>query len=77
MVADASADLKASSVNIPSSPEFISGDEGSDGEDDLYSTDSNFHTIASNTTSADILSVEASSIPPSVSESSSAQSCLI
>ena len=78
VVADASADLNVSSMTIPSSPESISGDEDSDGEDDLYNTDLlTSHTTASNSTSADILSVEASiSIPSSVSEIS-AQSCLI
>ena len=64
-------DPNASSMIIPSSPESISGDEDSNGEDDLYNTDSlTSHTTASNSTSPDILSVEASSnIPPSVSES--------
>ena len=78
VVADASADLKASSMTSPSSPVSISGDEHSDGEDDMYNTDSlTSHTTASNSTSTDILSVKASSsIPPSVSESS-AQSCLM
>ena len=33
VVADAAADLKASSMAIPSSPESISGDEDSDGEE--------------------------------------------
>ena len=71
VVADVSADQKASSMTVPSSPESMSGDEDSDGEDDLYNTDSlSSHTIASNSTSADMLSVEASSsIPPSVFES--------
>ena len=71
VVADASADLKASSMTIPSSPASISGDEDSDGEDDMYNTDSlTSHTTASNSTSADIPSLETSSnIPPSVSES--------
>ena len=71
VVADASVDLKASSMTIPSSPESISGDEDSDEEDDMYNTDSlTSHTTASNSTSADILSLEASSnMPPSVSES--------
>ena len=62
----------ASSLIIPSPPESLSGDEDSNGEDDLvYNTDSlTSHTTASNSTSADILSVEASSsIPPSVTES--------
>ena len=64
-------DPNASSLIIPSSPESISGNEDSNGEDDLYNTDSiTSHTTASNSTSTDILSVEASSsIPPSVSES--------
>ena len=64
-------DPNASPMIIPSPPESISGDEDSNGEDDLYNTDSlTSHTTASNSTSADILSVEASSsIPPSVSES--------
>ena len=56
---------------IPSPPEYISGDEDSNGEDDLYNTDSlSSHTTASNSTSAHILSVEvSSSIPSSVTES--------
>ena len=65
-------DPNASSLNIPSPPESISGDEDSNGEDELlYNTDSlTSHTTASNSTSADTLSVEASSsIPPSVTES--------
>ena len=64
-------DPNASSMIIPSPPESISGDEDSNGEDDLYNTDSlTYHTTASISTSADILSVEASSsIPPSVSKS--------
>ena len=65
-------DPNASSLIIPYPPESISGDEHSNGEDDLlYNTDSlTSHTTASNSTSADILSVEASSgIPPSVTES--------
>ena len=64
-------DPNASSMIIPSPHESISGDEDSNGEDDLYNTDSlTSDTTASNSTSADILSVEASSsIPPSVSES--------
>ena len=65
------ADPNASSMIIPSPPESISGDEDSNEEDDLYNTDSlTSHTTASNSTSADKLSVEASSsILPSVSES--------
>ena len=64
-------DPNASSLIIPSPPESISGDEDSNGEDDLYNTDSlSSHTIASNSTSVDILLVEtSSSIPPSVTES--------
>ena len=64
-------DPNASSMIILSPPESISGDEDSNGEDDLYNTDSlTSHTMASNSTSPDILSVEASSnIPCSVSES--------
>ena len=57
----------ASSMIIPSPHEFISGDEDSNGEHDLYNTDSlTSHTTASNSTSADILSVEASSSTPLV-----------
>ena len=65
-------DPNASSLIIPSPPESISGDEDSNEEDELlYNTDSlTSHTTANNSTSADILSVEASSsIPPSVTES--------
>ena len=65
-------DPNASSLMVPSVPESISGDEDSNEEDDLlYNTDSlTSHTTASNSTSAGILSVEASnSIPPSVTES--------
>ena len=53
-------------------PESISGDEDSNEEDDLlYNTDSlTSHITASSSTSADMLSVEASnSLPPSVTES--------
>ena len=63
------ADPNASSLTDPSPPESISGDEDSNGEDDLvYNTDSlTSHTTASSSTSADMLSVEASnSISPSV-----------
>ena len=66
------ADPNASSLIVPLPPESISGDEDSNGEDDLsYNTDSlTFHTTASGSTSADMLSVEASnSIPSSVTES--------
>ena len=64
-------DPNTTSMIIPSPTESISGDEDSNREDYLYNTDSlTSHTISSNSTSADILSVEASSgIPPSVSES--------
>ena len=63
-------DPNASSIISPSPPEYISGNEDSNGEEDSYNTDSlTSHTTASNSTSPDILSVEASSnIPPSVSE---------
>ena len=66
------ADPNASSLIVPSPPESISGDEDSNGEDDLsHNTDSlTSHTTASSSTSADMLSVEASnSIPPIVTES--------
>ena len=63
------ADPNASSLTDPSPPESISGDEDSNGENDLvYNTDS--HTTASSSTSDDMLSVDASnSISPSVTES--------
>ena len=79
VVAEASADQRASSMTIPSSPESISGDEDSDGEDDLYNTDSlTSNTTASNATSANILSVKASSsIPLVFLRANSAQLCLI
>ena len=66
------ADPNASSLTDPSAPESISGDEDSNGKDDLvYNTDSlTSHTTASSSTSADMLSVEANnSISPSVTES--------
>ena len=66
------ADPNASSLTVPSPPESISGDEDSNGEDDLeYNTDSlTSHTTACSSTSAGMLSVEASnSIPPSLTES--------
>ena len=66
------ADPNASSLTDPSPPESFSGDEDSNVEDDLiYNTDSlTSHTTASSSTSADMLSVEASnSISPSVTES--------
>ena len=62
----------ASSLPDHSPPESISGDEDSDGEDEIeYNTDSlTSHTTASSSTSADILSAEASSsIPHSITES--------
>ena len=62
----------ASSLTEPSPPESISGDENSKGEDDVvYNTDSlPSHTTASSSTSADMLSAEASdSIFPSIAES--------
>ena len=52
VVADASADLKASSMTIPSSHESISGDEDSDGEE-MYTDSLTSHTTARNSTSAD------------------------
>ena len=66
------ADPHASSLTVPSPPESISGDEDSNGEDDLeYNTDSlTSHTTASSSTSVDMLSVGASNcIPPSLTES--------
>ena len=65
------ADPNASLI-VPSPLESISGDEDSNGEDDLsYNTGSlTSHTTASSSTSADMLSVEVSnSICPSVTES--------
>ena len=62
----------ASSLPDHSPLESISGDEGSDGEDEIeYTADSlTSHTTASSSTSADILSAEASSsIPHSITES--------
>ena len=59
-------DPNAFSLIVPSAPGSISGDEYSNGEDDLlYNTEAlTSHTTASNCTSADILSVETrSSIP--------------
>ena len=66
-----SVEPNACSFINPSPPESISGDESSNREDDLLNTDSlTSHTTASNSTSPDILSVEASSsILPSVTES--------
>ena len=62
----------ASSLTDHSPPESISGDEDSNGEDEIeYNTDSlTSHTTASSSTSADILSAEtSSSIPHSITES--------
>ena len=67
-----SAVPNASSLTDHSPPESISGDEDSNGEDEIeYNTDSlTSHTTASSSTSADILSAEASnSIPHSINES--------
>ena len=54
-----------------SPPESISGDEDSNGEEDItYNTDSlTSHTTASSSTSADILSAEASNSIPHMSDS--------
>ena len=74
VVTDASADPRASSKTMPFSPESISEDEDSDGEE-MYTDSLTSHTTASNSSSADLLTstastVEASSsIPTSVSES--------
>ena len=74
VVADAFADPKAFSRTIPSSPESLSGDGDSDGEE-TYTDSLTSHKTVSNYTSADLLTstasaVEASSsIPPSVSDS--------
>ena len=74
VVADGSADLKASPMTIPSSPESIPGDKDSNGEE-MYTDSLTSHTTASNSSTADLLTsttsaVEtSSSIPPSVSES--------
>ena len=73
------ADPNASSLIVPSPSESISGDEDSNGEDDLlYNNDSlTSHTTASSSTSADMLSVEASiSIPPVLQKVNLAPSCL-
>ena len=62
----------ASSLTDTSSPESISGNEDNNGEDDVvYNTDSlTSHTTASSTTSAGMLSAEASdSISPSITDS--------
>ena len=73
------ADQNASPLSVQSLPESISGDEDSNWEDELlYNTDSlTSHTTASSSSSADMLSVEASNIiPPSVTEVNLAPSCL-
>ena len=65
-------DASASSLTSPSPPESISGEEDSNEEGEIeYKTDSlTSHTTASSSTSADMLSVEASdSISPSTTES--------
>ena len=69
------AEHSASSLSDHSSPESISGDEDSNGEDEItYNTDSlTSHTTTSSSTSADILSAEASNsiplMPDSITES--------
>ena len=67
------AEPSASTLTDLSPPESISGDEDSNGEDDLgtYNTDSlTSHSAASSSTSVDMLSSEASSsIPHSITES--------
>ena len=65
------ADPNTSSLTDPSPPESISGDEDSNGVDDLvYNTDSlTSHTTASSSTSADMLSVEASNSTTPISQS--------
>ena len=65
------AEPSASSLTDHSPPESISGDEDSNGEDEItYNTDSlTSHTTASSSTSADILSAEASNSIPHISDS--------
>ena len=66
------AEPNASSLTDLSPPESITGDEDSNGEDDVvYNIDSlTSHTTASNSTSADILSAEAgNSVSHSITES--------
>ena len=52
LVKDASADLKASLVTTPSSPESLSGDEDGS-EEEMYTDSLTFHTTASDSTSVD------------------------
>ena len=65
------AEPSASSLSDHSPPESVSGDEDSNGEDEItYNTDSlTSHTTASSSTSADILSAEASNSIPHMSDS--------
>ena len=65
------AEPSTSSLTDHSPPESISGDEDSNGEEDItYNTDSlTSHTTASSSTSADILSTEASNSIPHMSDS--------
>ena len=58
----------ASTLTDHSPPEYISGDEDSNGEEEItYNTDSlTSHTTASSSTSADILSAEASNSIPHI-----------
>ena len=65
------AEPSASSLSDHTPPESISGDEDSNGEEEItYNTDSlTSHTTASSSTSADILSVEASNSIPHMSDS--------
>ena len=72
-------DPNVSLMIIPSPPESTSGVEDSNGEDDLYNIDPlTSHTTASNSTSPDILSVEASSsIPLALLRVNLAQLCHI
>ena len=65
------AELSVSSLSDHSPPESISGDEDSNGEDEItYNTDSlTSHTTASSSTSGDILSAEASNSIPHMSDS--------
>ena len=65
------AEPSASTLTDHSPPESISGDEDSNGEEEItYNTDSlTSHTTASSSTSADILSAEASNSIPHMSDS--------
>ena len=65
------AEPSASSLTDHSPPESISGDGDSDEEEEMtYNTDSlTSHTTASSSTSADILSAEASNSLPHMSDS--------